>query len=545
MPERPPTGETTYRRSREVLSLETGGQLLVVPVRGGACDLACAVVLDGTARQLWESLDLELDGSGAAAVLARSGDVPAEQARRDAEAFLRDLAARGLCEVLAPAADADGRDAPAVAAAPPDAVGLDPVRLVALARAVLAAGHTLRFRARGASMRPQIPDDSMLEVEARALADVRVGDVVLYAPGGDRLVAHRVLGRDAEGLVTRGDSASRRDRVAACEFLGVVGARIAGGRRVALAGAARWPGLFTNLCHRVRSRLAQWLFVVPLRRVPGLRVALRATVASASGALRRIENRSFRLRRRLDVARAALLSTAEKDRARERLYARTSVRSFTALDENVEAGLTLIEEVLLFRHPPAPGGRVLVLGCGPGRECAALALRGFDVTGLDRDAGMLEQARALADRRGLDIRFVRGRAEDFDLGEAGFETIAVFSGLYNMLLPGARRQAMLEAARRHLAPGGRVLVTFLSDYVPPGSGPPPRAASVWTRINPDHEEGDLFLINEAVHVFPHASRLRAEARAAGFAVEHLFRDQRAYDRASRQVRGYAVLAAVP
>jgi hypothetical protein len=44
-----------------------------------------------------------------------------------------------------------------------------------------------------------------------------------------------------------------------------------------------------------------------------------------------------------------------------------------------------------------------------------------------------------------------------------------------------------------------------------------------------------------VHVLPHADELAAEARAAGLEPVEIFRDQRAYDRAAGQVRGYAVL----
>ena len=76
------------------------------------------------------------------------------------------------------------------------------------------------------------------------------------------------------------------------------------------------------------------------------------------------------------------------------------------------------------------------------------------------------------------------------------------------------------------------------DYRPPGGESP---LEVWNRINPTHQDGDRYLLNEAVHIFPHPDRLEAEAREAGFDIEHLFRDQRAYDRATRQVRGYAVL----
>jgi SAM-dependent methyltransferase len=422
--------------------------------------------------------------------------------------------------------------------------------VVALAREALRQGHTLRFRARGASMRPQVEDGAVLEVVPRAPADARLGDVVLYAAraasdaGGWRLVAHRVVGRRGRTLVTRGDSAARVDLVDEDHHLGLVAARVltdAAGRpgRVRLDGRGRrWLGLFRNHAGRF-ARAAARRCVLPLRVGPVRRAAL-AALRLGSRFCAAIERRTGRVRRGLDVATAALLPTEAKDAARRRLYARASVRDFTALDENVVAGLTLIEEVLLARHP-LQGGRVLVLGCGPGRESVALARRGCQVTGLDRDEGMLERARALAAEARVELRFVRGEADAFALPGEAFDAVVAFSGLYNMLLPSTRRIGLLRCAREHLAAAGRVFVTFLSDYAPPGRSPPPATPSFWRAVNEDHERGDMFLRNEAVHVFPHGERIAAEARAAGLEVLEIFRDQRAYDRETRQVRGYAVM----
>ena len=61
----------------------------------------------------------------------------------------------------------------------------------------------------------------------------------------------------------------------------------------------------------------------------------------------------------------------------------------------------------------------------------------------------------------------------------------------------------------------------------------------WKR--PDHERGDFFLLNEPIHVFPSAERLLAEAERSGLQTVAVYRDQRAYDRGSQRVRGYAVL----
>jgi SAM-dependent methyltransferase len=154
---------------------------------------------------------------------------------------------------------------------------------------------------------------------------------------------------------------------------------------------------------------------------------------------------------------------------------------------------------------------------------------------------MLERARALAHAAGLEIRYLAGEAGDFRVEGGPFDAVVIFSGLYNMLLPRARRVRMLASARAHLRPGGRVLVTVLAAYRWPGEGPEPAGKHVLEALNPEHERGDLYLLNESVHVFPRDGDVADEAREAGLETVELFRDQRAYDRPAGQVRGYAVL----
>lgn len=540
------TGDAGTVRLREHVAVpapETAG-LLVVPVEAACASLSRAVHLRGSAARAFEGLR----AGGGLAELSRAlladGAGSAERAAADARRFLAELAGHGLLggpPAPQPPASSPGPQAGNGAAA----AQLGAEDLDRLARAVLARGLRLRFRASGRSMRPWIPHGSELDVRPAPFAAVGVGQVVLYSSGPRHLVAHRVLRRGARELFTRGDSSARLERVEEGAYLGVVEAAAPPGgpwRRVS-AGWRRPAGLVGGLVWRAGALTLWWLALAPLSRTYGRpsrrRAWLRGLLRVLSGALTRGARACERLRAPVDVARAALLSAREKDEDRRRLYARRSVQDFTSLDENVAAGLTLLEELIFARHH-LPPGRALVLGCGPGRECLALAERGFQVTGLDREEGLLSRARDEARRRGVELRLVSGEATEFHLAER-FDYVVLFSGLLDMVLPRARRLAVLERAREHLAPGGRVLVTFLSAYLPPDGPPPAPGRGLWEAVNPEHEAGDLYLLNEAVHVYSRGADLAAEARAAGLAVEALFRDQRAYDRAVGRVRGYALL----
>jgi SAM-dependent methyltransferase len=520
----------------------TGGGRLAAPVRAGIVDLSEVVHVSGVGADLLAER-APLEPASVARALLERGAPSAAVAEEDARRFLDSLDGRasrsvGAAAVL-PAACGD----PATRARRAE-VGADD--LERLAREVLGRGLCMRYRASGRSMRPWIRHGAWLEVEPRSFERLRPGDVALYSAGEHRLVAHRVFARRGALLLARGDSSLRLDQVGPAEYLGRVRACSgAGGREVDLTRPwRRWLALLASPLWRAGALLAGLLVVRPLRWTFGrrsvLRGALRGLLRASSGALLLVERSVRRLRSPVDVARAALSSAQEKDEERRALYARRTVQGFTSLEENVDAGLTLLEEACLARHALAPG-RALVLGCGPGRECLSLARRGFRVVGVDREEGMLARARELAREAALPIEFLRQEALEVRVEGEPFEYVVIFSGLLNMVLPRARRVALLARSNEHLAPGGRVLVTFLSAYRSPGEPPPPRARTFWQAVNPEHEPGDLFLLNESVHVFPIADDLVSEAREAGLEVEHLFRDQRAYDRAEGRVRGYAIL----
>jgi SAM-dependent methyltransferase len=103
----------------------------------------------------------------------------------------------------------------------------------------------------------------------------------------------------------------------------------------------------------------------------------------------------------------------------------------------------------------APAG-VLDVGAGTGRVALDLARAGHAVTALDVDAELLAVLAERARAAGLEIATFVGDAAGFDLGEQRFGLIAVPMQTLQLLADAAARARFYAAARRALAPGGRV-----------------------------------------------------------------------------------------
>lgn len=102
-------------------------------------------------------------------------------------------------------------------------------------------------------------------------------------------------------------------------------------------------------------------------------------------------------------------------------------------------------------------GSVLDLCCGPGRHALELARRGFSVTGVDLDAGFVEQGRATAADEGLDVEFLHldarefARPASFDAALSMYTSFGYFQDLYD----DRRVLANLHASLRE---GGTLLI---------------------------------------------------------------------------------------
>ncbi len=112
----------------------------------------------------------------------------------------------------------------------------------------------------------------------------------------------------------------------------------------------------------------------------------------------------------------------------------------------------------------APTARVLDLGCGKGRHALELARRGFSVTGVDRTAQFVDQARQQAQEERLVIEFVQQdmrefkRPDSFDLALNMFTSFGYFEDPADDAL-------VLRNIHASLRPGGSLVLETIGKEV--------------------------------------------------------------------------------
>ncbi len=80
-----------------------------------------------------------------------------------------------------------------------------------IAQEVLGRGKTFKFKAKGGSMSPFIRNGDILEI-IPVKRKINLGDVVLYHSSYGNTVVHRVIQRNKESIITKGDSVPSSDQ---------------------------------------------------------------------------------------------------------------------------------------------------------------------------------------------------------------------------------------------------------------------------------------------------------------------------------------------
>ncbi|MCP3423549.1 class I SAM-dependent methyltransferase [Nocardioides pinisoli] len=110
------------------------------------------------------------------------------------------------------------------------------------------------------------------------------------------------------------------------------------------------------------------------------------------------------------------------------------------------------------------GGSVLELGSGTGHKLIPIAADGHPCTGLERSPAMLGEARRKAAERGVEVEWVQGDMRELDLGRT-FDLVVIAANSLLHLQTSEELVGCLRSVRRHLAPGGRLVLDVFNPSV--------------------------------------------------------------------------------
>lgn len=115
--------------------------------------------------------------------------------------------------------------------------------------------------------------------------------------------------------------------------------------------------------------------------------------------------------------------------------------------------------------PLREGDRVIDIGCGPGRHCIELALRGYRTFGIDISETFIEQAKASA-VEGASFRRLDARAlqNEDELHEKFDAAVCLCQGAFGVMLDDSDDLDVLRGAVAVLRPGGLLALSAFNSY---------------------------------------------------------------------------------
>jgi SAM-dependent methyltransferase len=215
---------------------------------------------------------------------------------------------------------------------------------------------------------------------------------------------------------------------------------------------------------------------------------------------------------------AGLLRLDERQSASREEWRRLNLSSY-----DVDAGLTPAEREFYSKFLKQ-SDRVLLVGCGSGRDLLALRLLGYDVTGIDQVPTLVEAALGHLARHGITAPVRTGEIEAADI-DGSYDAVIFSGGCYSYLSSSRTRLAALARVRASLGHDGRVLVSYHTHRQQSGIGRwLTRISARLSGADWSPEAGDTFWRHHLVpgvlsycHVFER-EEFQRECTTAGFNV---------------------------
>ena len=129
-------------------------------------------------------------------------------------------------------------------------------------------------------------------------------------------------------------------------------------------------------------------------------------------------------------------------------------------------------------HRLTPGSRVLAVADGEGRNSVFLAQHGHRVVATDVSERALDKARALAERRGVQVEYQQADLAEWEWPAEAFDAVV---GIFIQFAGPQLRADIFDGIHRSLKPGGLLLLEgYREEQLGYGTGGPPNSENLYT-----------------------------------------------------------------